>query len=119
MIGKDVTTRILERSLQASSLRQQLLANNVANINTPGFKRSRVEFENQLAAALKSAENPDAVEPKVVVQTESSGRPDGNNVDIDQEMTQIAENQIWYAALTRQLSDHFSRLRMVIRDGRG
>ncbi len=118
MLGKDITARLLERSLQASSLRQQVLANNIANMNTPGFKRARVEFERELAAAMGSAENPDSVMPKVIVETESTGRPDGNNVDIDQEMTQIAENQIWYAALTRQLSDHFSRLRMVIHDGR-
>lgn len=118
MLGKDITARVLERGLQASALRQQVLANNIANINTPGFKRARVEFESQLAAAMGSAENPESVSPKVVVESTTTGRPDGNNVDIDQEMTEIAENQIWYAALTRQISDHFSRLRMVIRDGR-
>lgn len=110
--------RVLERGLEASSLRQRVLSHNIANINTPGFKRARVEFEEHLAKAVEAEQSVDAVAPELVVETESLGRPDGNNVDIELEMAQLAENQIWYAALTRQLSDHFSRLRMVISDGR-
>lgn len=118
MIAKDLAWRVLERGLEASSLRQRVLAHNVANINTPGFKRARVEFEDHLARAVAAQQDPDAVQPEVVVETQSLGRPDGNNVDIELEMAQLAENQIWYAALTRQLSDHFARLRTVIHDGR-
>lgn len=118
MIGNDMSSRILERSLEAANMRQRILANNVANANTPGFKRSRVEFETELAAALASGQDPTAVKPRVEVETDSVGRPDGNNVDIELEMTRIAENQVWYAALTRQISDHLSRIRMVIHDGR-
>jgi flagellar basal-body rod protein FlgB len=118
VLGKDLTSRILERGIQAATLRQQALAHNVANVNTPGFKRVRVDFEAELARALKERRDPDTVKPTVVVETQSIGRPDGNNVDIELEMTQMAENQIWYAALVRQLNDQFNRLRMVIHDGR-
>jgi len=118
MVGSDFMTRLLERGLAASDLRQRVLANNVANVSTPGFKRSRVDFEAQLAEAVTKGEGADEVRPTVVTEAYSIGRPDGNNVDIELEMTRIAENQIWYSALTRQLSDHFSRLRMVIHDGR-
>ena len=119
LLGNDLTSRLLERGLGASSLRQRVLAHNVANAMTPGFKRSRVEFEEQLAAAMAEGKSPDAVAPKVEIETDTIGRADGNNVDIELEMTRIAENQLYYAALTRQLSDQFSRLRMVIHDGRG
>lgn len=118
IIGKDLTARLLERGLEASSLRQRILANNVANVTTPGFKRSRVEFEDQLALALQEGSDPAAVAPKVEVDQDSLGRPDGNNVDVELEMTRMAENQIYYAALTRELSEQFARLRMVIHDGR-
>lgn len=117
-VGNDFNSRLLEKGLQAASLRQRILANNVANVMTPGFKRSRVEFEDQMAAALGSGADPEAVQPKVEVDKDSLGRPDGNNVDIELEMTRMAENQIYYAALTRQLSDQFARLRTVINGGR-
>lgn len=117
MLGNDLVSRILERGLEASSLRHRVLANNIANVNTPGFKRSRVEFEAKLAEALRG--NQTEVEaPEVVQETNSLARPDGNNVDIELEMSQLAENQIWHAALVRQLSDHFARLRTVVYDGR-
>lgn len=118
MIGSDFSARMLEKGLSAASLRQNVLANNIANINTPGFKRSRVAFEAQLADALNQGSGADAVRPQVVVEDKSAARPDGNNVDLESEMSDLALNQIWYAALTRQLSDHFSRLSTVIHDGR-
>lgn len=118
MIGRDLPLRILERALDAASQRQQVLAHNIANVNTPGFKRSRVDFEAQLARAIANGESPDEIRAMVVEETDSLGRPDGNNVDIEAESVKMAENQIWYAALSRQISDHFARLRMVIRDGR-
>lgn len=117
MIGKDMASRILERGLEAASLRQRILANNIANVGTAGFKRSRVEFEDQLAVALSEGKDPDSVAPTVAVDEDSLGRPDGNNVDVELEMTRMAENNIYYAALTRELSEQFARLRMAI-DGR-
>lgn len=119
MIGQDLASKVLERGLAVSSLRQRITAHNLANVTTPGFKRARVEFEEQMQQALASGQTPDRVQPKVVEETKIMGRPDGNNVDIELEMSQMAMNQIWHGALVRQLSDHFSRLRMVIRDGRG
>jgi flagellar basal-body rod protein FlgB len=118
MIGSDFPARVLEQGLAAASLRHAVLANNIANVNTPGFKRSRVEFEEHLAGALSGGGQADAVSPQVVVEEKTVARPDGNNVDIEGEMTELAQNQIWYSALTRQLSDHFRRLSTVIQDGR-
>lgn len=118
MVGTDLTARVLEHGLETGSLRHRVFANNIANINTPGFKRSWVAFENRLAAALDKGESPDAVRAVVVRETETTNGPDGNNTDIEGEMTRLAENQIWYSALTRQLSDHFARLQTVIHEGR-
>lgn len=109
---------MLESSLQAASLRHQATAHNIANVNTPGFKRARVEFEQHLAEAIRRGQDPTSIRATVVRTVDTQGRPDGNNVDVEAEMTLMAENQIWHAALTRQVSDHFARLRMVIHDGR-
>jgi flagellar basal-body rod protein FlgB len=118
MIGSDFPARILEQGLAAASLRHNVLANNIANVSTPGFKRSRVDFETQLADALAQGTDTDQVKPQVVREDQTTGRPDGNNVDVESELSEMALNQIWYAALTRQLSDHFGRLDTVIHDGR-
>ncbi|BAD41989.1 MAG: hypothetical protein A6D92_24590 [Symbiobacterium thermophilum] len=118
MIGRDLAARIVEQAIDAASLRQRVLANNLANAMTPGFKRSRVDFETELARALAKGGDPDQVRPTVVRETDSIGRPDGNNVDVEAESVKMAANQIWYAALTRQINDHFDRLRMVITEGR-
>lgn len=119
MIGRDLSARILEQAIDAASLRQRVLANNLANAMTPGFKRSRVDFETELARALANGTRPDQVRPVIVQETDSIGRTDGNNVDVEAESVKMAANQIWHAALTRQISDHFYRLRLVITDGRG
>lgn len=113
-VGTETTTRLLEQGLQAATLRQHALVNNIANINTPGFKRTRVEFERQLAQALASGEDPTKVQPLVVVEQDRTAGTDGNNVDLEAEMVRLVENQFWYAAMTRQLSDHFARLRLAI-----
>lgn len=117
-VGYDPTSRLLEQGLKAATLRHEVTANNIANMDTPGFKRSRVEFERQLAQALESGQDPQTVQPQIVVEQDRSANPNGNNVDVEAEMARLAENQLWYAALTRQLSDHFARLRMAIHDGR-
>lgn len=118
MIGNDLTSRLLANGLDAASLRQRVIANNLANVNTPGFKQSHVEFEERLAQVLADGENPDAVKAQAVRENTTIGKPDGNNVDVESATTTMAQNQIWYAALTRQLSDRYARLRTVIYDGR-
>lgn len=110
----DVTSRVLAAALGAAGLRQETLAHNIANVNTPGFKRLYVSFEDELRAAA----DPGAVAPQVHRDDITSGRADGNNVDLDREMALLAENQIRYAALARQMSGHFDRLRLAIWEGR-
>jgi len=121
---------LLEGGLDGLSLRNKVLADNIANVDTPNFKRSDVNFENVLQAAL-GGEDPGQLELKrtsplhlsgfavsgadFVIQDQSTSyRNDGNNVDIDAEMTKLAENTIEYNALTRSLSSHLALLRQVI-----
>jgi len=112
--------KFLERGLDASSLRNTVLANNLANVDTPGFKRSDVSFEGILEDEAGKAGGPGnrGWKPEVVVDNHTSMRQDGNNVDIDAEMTNLAENSLYYEALVRQLSSQFAMLRSAITEGR-
>lgn len=145
MLGKvlvNKTVQSLEKGLEAASLRHQVIANNLANVNTPGFKRSRVDFEGELKKFLESeapgalslaatqpghlgfpgslapgVESPRA-ELRVVSENSTTMRNDGNNVDLETEMVLMSENSIWYGALTRQIAAKFAGLRYVISEGR-
>lgn len=132
----DKTLTVLEKALDAGSLRQRVIAHNIANINTPGFKRSFVTFESQLKEALSNARDGEVtmlkgdprhitgktgleqLEPRVVRDRTSSLRADGNNVDVDLEMTYLAMNTIKYNAVIQQLNDRLAKLRYVINEGR-
>ena len=128
--------QILERSLDAASLRQKVLANNIANVDTPNFKRSDVSFDSALQEYLNDASptlrgtvtDPrhipigtpsfSQIQPQVIVEQTTTVNNNGNNVDIDSEMTQLATNQIKYNLLIQQLNAQFSKLRTAIQGGR-
>lgn len=120
---------ILEKSLDASMLNQKVIANNIANVDTPNFKTNSVEFEDILKSAIEKKDDSsnnfsldDAikdVEPKVVQSNATSSmRTDGNNVDIDSEMAELSKNTIKYDSLIQELSSSFKRLSYVINGGR-
>lgn len=124
-------TWLLNQALGASALRQRVIANNVANANTPGFKRSEVTFEEHMntvsrlklpLAGAHQAHLPvgeaGTAGPRIKADTSTSMRADGNNVDIDLEMVLMSANAIKYQALSQQLGDHFGMLRYVINEGR-
>lgn len=123
---------ILEQALSAASFRHKVISNNIANVNTPGFKKSEVTFEQQLEQALggnnlKIAKTHDrhfgfqattGVKPAAQTLSNYSLRTDGNNVDIDIEMAELAKNSIYYDAIAQQLSRYFSSIKSAINEGR-
>jgi len=112
-------TELLFRAMDAAALRQRVVANNVANANTPGFKRSFVSFEEHVRDAITRGNvTPASLQPKVHTDRITAMRDDGNNVNIDHEMVVMAANAIQFQALSQQLSDRFSLYRYVINEGR-
>lgn len=119
--------------MRAANIRHEVISNNIANINTPYFKRSSVEFEDLLALELygeeptgkmplvkthrkhlPTARIPDRAEPQIILDNSTNLRVDRNNVDVDIEMASMAKNQLYYNALARQLGGHISSLKNVI-----
>ena len=130
-IQNDATYQIGKNALDAYSLRQQTISHNIANVNTENFKAKTVSFENELkqalsqtAASLKTTNSKhfgttnSAVRVQASVdQTKSSTfmNLDGNNVDIDLEMANMAANQIQYNAMVQQISNTLSNYHYVIK----
>jgi len=106
---------VLSQIMDASALRHRVISQNVANVNTPGYRRLEVQFEDEFAKALVAADGgaPSHVSPKVVLG-EGPERVDGNNVDIDVEMNLMAKNALLYEAATQILASRVSSMRSAI-----
>lgn len=123
---------VLTRALDAAALRQRTIAHNIANVNTPGFKRYYVTFEEELRRALQVEgglplyrthprhlpQSTFSVEPRVEQERTTSMRKDGNNVDIDREMVELAMNSINYNLAVQQLNGRLGIWRYIINEGR-
>ncbi len=124
----DRTFGILESSINGAVARQKIIAHNISNINTPGFKQFLVDFENRLADEqqsfpLKTASPkhlPGMNDPGAVTRDQTPAlRMDGNNVDLEQQMNLMAKNEIYMNAATNQLNKKIAMKKYVLSDGRG
>jgi flagellar basal-body rod protein FlgB len=114
----DTTLVGLQQAMSGASLRQQVLANNIANANTPNFKRSDVDFQGVLAQAFGNNPTPQSLS-RVNFQPDiqSSGgsmQTDGNNVDIDTEMSDLSQNSLDYQSLSAVMTTRLQILRTAI-----
>ncbi len=126
---------ILHRTLDATTLRHSVLANNIANADTPNFKRTVVNFESALGDALASERPPrfeaarshprhisfhkkvsyTDVRPRRVLDFLTETKNNGNNVDIEEESMNLLNNQMMYQFMSRSVADQFSRMNIVLR----
>jgi flagellar basal-body rod protein FlgB len=138
----DAASRAVRTALGGLTRRQETIAHNIANVDTPGFRAQEVRFEEQLRAALAGpTRRPEvtrlglatthqshlpleprarAVDSPIQIGESLDGtlRNDGNTVDVDRQMTQLAETQVIYNALAQAQINRFAKLRSVIREGR-
>jgi flagellar basal-body rod protein FlgB len=110
------TTQIgLERALSGSSLRQQAIAQNIANVNTPGYRRQDVDFQTALHQAWDDGESKvEGVTPSIQTDPTSVMRADGSSVDIDVEAAQQAKNGLQYEALSSVMKTRNAILKSAI-----
>jgi len=125
---------VMQRGLSASWTRNAVIRNNIANVETPNFKASYVEFESLLARSLEEGGFVGArthvahreigktdfmnVRPLLRQSRELSMRMDGNNVDIESENVRLAQNSLQYNTIMEKLNSEIRRLRMAIAEGR-
>lgn len=118
---------VLDKAADASWLRNEAISNNLANVDTPGYKRQDVSFETELEKALSNSRYISMDEKVKNVElarlnprpfTDYAGysyRLDGNNVDVDQENVYLAENQLRYQGLMASIQSEFQNLQAVIK----
>ena len=120
---------VLDKAADASWNRESIISNNLANVNTPGYKRKDLDFETVLQDELlseakvtdkldKRINNTDLelLDPQVFIDhSKYSYRLDGNNVDIDTEEVELASEQLKYQGLTTAVNQEFARMRAVIK----
>ena len=106
----------LQAGLRAASMRQAVIANNIANSNTPGYRRRAVEFEAVLADAIDSGGTVDLAEvrPRVVRPGTTPVNPDGNDVDMEKEVGDLIKNASTYKVYLRLLARMYRQAEMAI-----
>jgi len=114
----------LENLLSWTSKRQQALAANVANMDTPGYHAKDYSFEEQLTSSLTmTATSSNHIAPMQDVSTAqlydvgTKERPNGNNVNLEREMTEITKNGLQYITLIQYLNQKIRTLRAAISEG--
>jgi flagellar basal-body rod protein FlgB len=98
----DSTQLALERAMEGAGLRQQALAANIANVNTPGYQRQDVDFHSALAGAMQAEDPAEALEhTSFAIGTDASAvvRADGSGIDLDAESAKLAANGLEYEQL--------------------
>ena len=117
---------VLDKAADASWKRETVLANNIANVNTPGYKRKDLDFEGILKQELGRCKHTsldteidnlhmDHLNPSVYTDLSNySYRLDGNNVDIDVEEVEYASEQLRYQGITAGINNEFNRMKTVI-----
>jgi flagellar basal-body rod protein FlgB len=95
----DNTELGLQAAIRGASMRQDVLSQNLANANTPGYARKEVDFQSTLAAAMQDGMNPDQVQFSTTTDGSAPMQADGNSVDADTESAKMAENGLQYQSL--------------------
>jgi len=134
--GFGKTLGILHKTMDVSTLRREVISNNISNSDTPNYKRSEVNFEAEMARVLRNEDKkvrPEAamsdprhisfnhsksykdVHPSIHLDHLTTTKNNGNNVDIEVEMMNALENQMRYQLLSQMVAGKFNKINMVVR----
>lgn len=121
--------RQLEQALNYSAVKHKTIAQNIANVDTPNYKSKSVEFRSQFDRSLRAYQTDPKHIPFSTEHLKNSGYTvrtnddttylhNGNNVDVDKEMSELAENQLYYQALIQRMNGKMNSIKMVVKGGR-
>jgi flagellar basal-body rod protein FlgB len=113
----------LEGILTWASRRQQALGANLANMDTPGYRSKDYSFDQELATIDMAATSSkhitpqDDTNPARLYEVDTKAKPNGNNVDLEREMSELTKNGLTYITLVQYLNSQFKTIRTAITDG--
>lgn len=127
-------TKVLEKSMNALWMRNETISNNLANVDTPGYKREVVEFESLLKESMSGYSikgkvthekhmpvgtmEAHSIQPIHKREENTKYRKDGNNVNVDVEMANLAKNTITYNMVSQRIQGKMNKIKQIIKDGR-
>ncbi|MEK5445287.1 flagellar basal body rod protein FlgB [Paenibacillus sp. FSL R7-0331] len=129
------SSQINESFLQVLNARHQAIAENIANADTPNYKKKTVEFEEQLRRVINSGSQQEldvrrthdkhisirdtgapVIPYKISRTSDTAMNNNGNNVDVDQEMAILAQNQLMYNYMADKVSGHYTKIRDMLQN---
>jgi flagellar basal-body rod protein FlgB len=108
----DATTNGLQRYMDLLSARQKLVASNIANADTPGYKTQDIDFQFEFTSLVKG-QQPQTLQPEGLEE-----KPDGNNVSMDRESRMLAENAMRFNVASTLVRSQFKQIRDAIEEGK-
>jgi flagellar basal-body rod protein FlgB len=117
-----VTSQVANKSLDALWMRSNAISDNIANIDTSGYKSKTVSFEDSLSGALADNNLTESETASLApTQVEQSGNIDqnGNGVDLESEMIELTRNQLQYSYMTKAVTGSYNLLSLATNEGRG
>ncbi|MBN1359602.1 MAG: flagellar basal body rod protein FlgB [Sedimentisphaerales bacterium] len=107
---------LLQAGIRAEGYRQQAIASNIANLETPGYRRTDVKFEDLLAEALKTEGDVDLdeIEPEPFHPGNTPVKSNGNDVSLDMEVGELLKNSLRHTAYVRLLNRKFQQIDQAI-----
>ena len=109
----DPLTSVLHSALDGLALRQSVIADNIANVDTPGFRATSIDFESSLQAAIADGSIVNGRVTPQALPTDTPVGENGNNVDLRKETLGAMQSQFQYQMVTRAVSDHFDLIKQV------
>jgi flagellar basal-body rod protein FlgB len=135
MLPLDPATTLLNNAIKGAKLEHNQIANNIANVNTPEFRTSYVDFKTALQQSLGTPTDPDELamttddgrqfaiddaaapvpyDPQAQVDNSTQMRTDGSNVDIDQQMAQLSENTGYQETISQLAQEQYKFMREAV-----
>ena len=116
MIFQDNNFKVLKSSLDALWIKQKVISNNIANYETPGFKASRVSFNDVLKSQMENGvlKQANVLEVEITKDESVSNRLDGNNVDIEKEQLEMWDTYAQYTYLSQNITKGLKNMSYVI-----
>ncbi len=117
MAGDMQMIQMVEAGIKAEAARQKAIATNIANMNSPGYRRIDVRFEELLAKALKKGDKVDllTIEPEVYQPNKTNIKANGNDVSLDMEVGEMVKNSLRHKLFVTVLKKKYQQMQSAIR----